>query len=124
MDIEYNIRLEAGGRTITIDWGNEPGWVERYRAELESASRISLIPKRAGGNLPPVAVTLGDGRRWVVFSQVVGQVNGPRQARVYAIGWQGTIGGRNIKALVWVYPDGHISLGETPEPLKALLGRR
>lgn len=121
MDIEYNVILETGTRPITIDWGNEPGWAERYRAELEGAGRIGLVPKRAGGKLPPVFAALGEGRRWVIFSQVVGRVNGPGQVRLYAIGWQATIGGRNVKALVWVYPDGHLSLGETPEPLIALL---
>jgi hypothetical protein len=112
--IEYNIVFEtAAGEVITIDWGNHPGWEVQYKEKMETAVRIALFPKRLGA-LPPVTVELGGGRRWLAFCKTVGVVNGGKHIHPYAVGWQMTTGTRNIKTLIWIYPDGCIEVAEKP----------
>jgi len=114
LPIEYNIAIENAGRPdVVVDWGNTPGWVEQHRERLDTADRISLIPKN-GQPLPTVTVALDGERRWVVFSRVCGVVNGDKHIRLYAIGWQQTVRGVNVKSLTWVYPTGAIEHAERP----------
>jgi len=121
LPIEYNIAIEnAGQPDVLVDWGNAPGWVERYRERLDAADRISLIPKN-GQALPTVTVTLGGDRRWVAFSRVCGIVNGDKRIRLYAVGWQQTVRGVNIKSLTWVYPTGAIEHAEQPSFINQFL---
>ena len=111
-EIAYNVAIEGDFAPLLIDWGNEAQWIDRCRAELDSAARLSLIPKD-GQKLPVVSVQLGNGRRWVLFSRIVSRVGG-KSVRLYAIGWQQTINGINVKSLTWVYPNGTIENGENP----------
>ena len=115
LPIEYDIAIEGGGRSILIEWDKDTakGWVERYQAELASAERLSLVPC-AGVALPVVTVRLGEGRRWVLFSRVFGQINTGRQIRLYCLGWQSTVKGENVKSLLWVYPGGTVESAEEP----------
>jgi len=107
-DIEYNIVVSTETEGTIINWGNEPNWADKYRELLDSAVIISLVPKKVPSHLRPVAIKLGDDRRWIIFSRVYGQVTGGKEIRLYAIGWQKSIGDKTEKSITWVYPDGGI----------------
>lgn len=132
--ILYNVIIE-GERQITVDWGNEPGWIKKYKDDLDNARRISLVPKQPGP-FPLVSVFLDDDKKWVVGSRVVGEMTNANafEFRLYFIGWQKTIeknvyaeDGRplredeshpnqqeNVKVVHWVYPGGAVETA--PEP--------
>jgi hypothetical protein len=110
----YDIAIEAPDGQIKIDWGHTPGWMETHRALLDTAERVSLLPKDPAVGLPLISTQLQPGQRWVLFSRVYGQVTGGQQVRLYCIGWQQTIGGKSVKALTWVYPNGVIENGNEP----------
>lgn len=112
MKLDYNIAIEGRGYQELVDWGEAPDWQKALQDQLESAQRISLIPKTSNG-LPVVTVELGEDKRWVVFSRVVGRLGGKR-IRLYCIGWQMTVGTKNIKSLQWVYPNGVIESADRP----------
>lgn len=117
--IAYNVAIEGDFPAVLVDWGNDPQWARRYADQLQEARRLSLIPK-AGEGLPVVTVQLDGGKRWVLFSRVVARVGGP-SIRLYAIGWQQTIGGVNTKSITWVYPNGTIESGENPAYAEMML---
>lgn len=100
--------VEGQGNQHQIDWGNCPNWADRYRDDLNNAHRISLIPKKIGGHLPIVTVAMGEGRRWIVFSRVFGRMGQEARIRLYAIGWQATVKGRNVRSINWIYPNGTV----------------
>ena len=114
----YNIAVETPNEQHLIQWGNEKGWLDTYRDLLNNATRISLIPK---GKMPLVTVQLGNGKRWIVFSRVYGRLPGG-QVRLYCIGWQMTVNGKNIKSLIWVYPNGNIECAEEPSYWRKFFG--
>ena len=112
-ELVYDVMIEAPDSQIRVDWGHEPGWMQTYKFLLARAERISLVPKD-GVNLPVVSTQLGDGKRWIIFSRVYGALTGTAKIRLYALGWQTTVGGVNVKAIMWVYPDSSIECGEEP----------
>jgi hypothetical protein len=112
-EIKYDIAVEGNGRSLLIDWGNTRNWAKTYHEQLENADRISLIPKK-GKHLSVVTVVLGEGKRWIVFSRIFGKTGTPKRRRVYAIGYQQTVKGVNIKHLTWVYPNGTIESANEP----------
>lgn len=116
LDMIFNVAVEGNFPSVLVDWGNDPGWADRIRGQLEAAQRISLIPKDVHAHLPIVSVDLSGDRRWVLFSRVYGQLamgtGGRRQVRVYCLGWQQTVGETNIKGLTWVYPNGVIEMAD------------
>ena len=120
--IEYKLIIESPQGQVTVDLGNEPGWLEHHRQLLKTASRISLLPRHSG--LPFVCVALGGTRRWIYFSRVCGSLNvpNPKQIRLYAVGWQDTVGGKNVKSILWVYPDGSVECGDEPSFVELFLG--
>jgi hypothetical protein len=109
----YDVAIE-GDYQVLIKWGETPNWIADHKELLENAHQISLIPKEQGNGMPVVTARLGDGKRWILFSRVVGQINGPKSLRMYAIGWQKTVKGSNIKSIQWVYPGGTIENAEEP----------
>jgi len=109
----YNVAIE-GKEQVLIDWGNSPDWVKKYDSLLDEADRISLIPKDKSNGLPVVTAHLDNDKRWIIFSRVAGQINGPNNIRLYAIGWQQNIKGINIKSIQWVYPGGTVENAEEP----------
>ena len=112
---KYNIVLELHGETAVVDWGNQPGWIEFLGEALENATRFMRVPKDDSG-VPVVSVTLGDGRRWILFSRVIGSTKAGlgNQIRLYAIGWQKNVGKSSVRCITWVYPDGLIEVAEEP----------
>lgn len=112
--ILYNIAVEGKAGNILIDWGNSPGWLKRHAEELAQAEYLSLLPKSADSPLPVLVVKLEQRRRWILFSRVYGTIPGVRQVRLYCLGWQNTVGGENVKSLLWVYPGGAVECAEEP----------
>jgi len=113
----YKIVLTKGTETLAeIDWGNVPGWIEKYDSELSGADRLWLIPKASGSLLRNVSVKIGGGRRWILFSRVYGRNDKglDRQVRIYAVGWQDTKDGVNRKSIIWIYPSGELEVSEEP----------
>lgn len=113
----YKIVLTKGKDTLAeIDWGNSPGWHDKYQEELEAADRLWLVPKERGALLRNVSVKLGEGRRWIAFSRVYGRssVGFDKQVRIYAVGWQDTKREVNRKSIIWVYPSGELEVAEEP----------
>lgn len=116
--IEYSILVEGvddDGKaySIPINWGNESEWVRRFKDALDGAERITLFPKEGAEKLPIVSMCL-DGHRWIVFSRVFGRTNTRKRIRLHALGWQDTVHGKNVKALIWIYPNGTIELAKEP----------
>lgn len=108
---KYNFVFNDGENETVVRLGEEPGWIDRYRSDLENAKTIALVPKERNGNNRAVMLHLGEGKRWIFFSRVFGQATTGIQVRFYAIGWQMNVDGNNIKEIVWVYPDGTIESG-------------
>ena len=112
--IVYNVIIE-GEDQIEVDWGNDPGWIQRHKDALDNAERISLIPK-IEGPYPRVTVLLDGDKRWVLGSRVHGSMTDGTgiEFRTYFIGWQRTVGSENVKSIQWVYPGGAVEC--SPEP--------
>ena len=110
-EIQYNLLIQSPLGQAVVELGKEQGWLERYRHLLDTATRLSLSPRHNG--LPFVSVSL-NGKRWIYFSRVVGKMNSVGRVRLYAIGWQETINGKNTKCLLWVYPDGSVECADEP----------
>lgn len=117
----YNVAIESEEEQVLIDWGNEKGWQDTHKELLNSADRISFIPKEQ--NLPVVTVALDNEKRWIVFSRVHGRISGGngREIRLYCIGWQKTIRGVNEKSLLWVYPGGAVECADFPTMIEQFL---
>lgn len=125
-EILYDIAIEAPDRKVKVKWGEESRWAETYRDLLDRAERISLLPKQPLFRLPVVTVKLKPDDRWIVFSRIYGQVAGPKVGktiRMYAIGWQRTVRGVNVKSLTWIYPNGAVEVGEEPTYAVEVLNR-
>jgi len=116
LPLSYNVAIESVDGQVLVDWGNEKNWQETHRELLNSAHRISLIPKNKVHDQPVVSIVLDGEKRWVIFSRVYGHVAGGngREIRMYCIGWQKTIRGVNEKSLLWVYPSGAVECAEQP----------
>jgi len=112
-EILYSLAFEGDG-SLLIDWGNTPGWLETHREFIDSATRVTLVPKDRDGGLPVVTVALTGDRRWVASMRVLWRSDNPNRVRVYVIGWQDTVKGVNVKALTWVYPNGAIECSDEP----------
>lgn len=119
-DIEYNLIIEGKTGQAVVELGQEQGWLERYRHLLDTATRLSLSPRTNG--LPFVSVSLDSTKRWIYFSRVYGEMNSPKRIRLYAIGWQDTVNGKNVKCILWVYPDGAVECAEEPNFVGRLNG--
>ncbi len=109
-DIEYNLLIHSPKGQAEVALGQEQGWLERYRHLLDTATRLSLSPRNG---LPFVSVAL-EGKRWIYFSRVYGEMNSAKRIRLYAIGWQDTVNGKNVKCILWVYPDGAVECAKEP----------
>lgn len=121
--IYYDLAVESPLGQVRIDLERDANWLETYRELLDSATRISLLPKDGTG-LPVVTVGLDNGKRWIYFSRVYGAMGAAAQIRLYAIGWQETINGENTTNLIWVYPTGTVEYAPEPEFWKAILGMK
>jgi len=117
----YNVAIESPVGQTLVQWGADPNWMEINRELLATAHTLSLIPKD-GQALPVVSVRVDADRRWILFSRVYGRVTGPGQVRLYAIGWQSTVRGVNVKAIQWVYPTGAIESADDPTYWERFLG--
>jgi len=109
--LEYNLIIQSPKGQAEIVLGQEDGWIDTYRRLLDTATRLSLSPRN--DSLPFVSVAL-EGKRWIYFSRVCGKMGTERRARLYAIGWQDTVNGKNVKCILWIYPDGTIECAEEP----------
>ena len=112
--IEYNLIIESPLGQAVVALGQEAGWIDTYGHLLGTATRLSLSPRTNG--LPFVSVAL-EGKRWIYFSRVYGEMNSPKRIRLYAIGWQDTVNGKNVKCILWVYPNGAVECAEEPSLL-------
>ena len=107
MLLDYLIEAELDGGVVRIDWDDSPRHVVTYKETLDVATAIALVP-RVGISLPVVCVQYDVYKRWIVFHKMLaGQ-------RFYAIGWQTTVRGLNVKAINWIHPDGTVEM--TLEP--------
>lgn len=127
LPFSYNIGIEVDkDQQFVVNWGQDKDWQTRMRTMLDSAFRISLIPKEKNGG-PIVTVALDDNKRWVIFSRVVGQVASATgrkvEMRLYCIGWQKKIKGVNVKSLQWIYPGGTIECSDEPTLVKYFLSK-
>lgn len=88
----------------------ESGWLGRYRKYLEQG-RITIINEQGSTFSVDTA-----GHRWVLFYRTYGRMRGKTGSvvRLLCVGWQDTMGGKNVKSLVWVYPNGTIEMAEEP----------
>lgn len=121
-NIQYNIVIQRDGEDTVVDWGSQPNWARDLKDTLDNASAITLVQKNISFGLPTIKIQLGDDKRWIIFSRVYGQVNGDRQIRMYAAGWQiQCADGQNIKCITWVYPNGSIEVGDEPAHWKLFL---
>ena len=112
--IQYNLLIQSPLGQAEVALGQEAGWIDTYRHLLDTATRLSLLPH---DGLPFVSVSL-EGKRWIYFSRVYGKMNSPERIRLYAIGWQDTVNGKNVKCILWVYPDGSVECAEEPSLIK------
>jgi hypothetical protein len=121
LPIEYRaVLVHEGGETeISL---SEKDWLKR--AEMQTLRQFSLKPAPES-KMPVVIVDLtplpdGTPRRLVWFRRVFKRLNlGTGQNsplfQLYCVGWQATVGGRNVRSLMWIYPTGTIVAGpETP----------
>lgn len=98
------VKNDLGEVKFNLD---ESGWVRSYRDYLDQG-RITISD---GVNLSVDTA----GHRWVMFYRTLGYMRGGSgSVKVLCVGWQDTIGGVNIKALNWVYPNGFIESAEEP----------
>jgi len=108
LPIQYDVSAVCEEQELLIEWENPGKWIARFKETFDNAESISLVPRNC--TLPKVTVALGDRRRWIIFTRVL--PFGAALARFYAIGWQTTVRGLNVKSIVWVYPDGCIKVTE------------
>lgn len=82
---------------------------EQENGNLDSIGWFSAFPFKQ-----PVIQKLQDGQRAILFirhKKSIGK-DGTTHERIYAIGWQATIKGKNVKHISFIYPDGRIIGGE------------
>ncbi len=107
MLLDYLIEAEIDGGVVCIEWHDSPRHVVTYKETLDAATAIALLP-RAGIALPTVRVHYDTYKRWIVFHKKIAGL------QFYAIGWQTTVRGLNVKAINWIHPDGSVEM--TLEP--------
>lgn len=121
----YNLLVESEGyENQMINLGNEKNWIGKNRALLDNASRISLVPKKQYENSMPITIVeLDNDKHWVFFTKVAGSVmsGASNPIRVYCIGWQMNINGKNVKSLTWIYPGGIVENSEEPHHIDKFL---
>lgn len=112
---EYDIVIaRLNSPLLRIDWGSTPNWMRDLADELNDADQLWLVPKKSPSPYKSLMVDLRGGKRWIIFSRVFGQSGNPNRVRLYAIGWQMTVGDANVKSIMWVYPSGEIECAEEP----------
>lgn len=119
--MDYFLYYRYNGEMETIILGEEKDWLEKHRFRLHKADLIELGPKK-GKSLPSVQVHLRPGRRWVCFSRVFKDTGSSRQVRLYCIGWQETVNGKNVKFLNWIYPGGAVEVADEPVMVHDMMG--
>jgi len=121
--MDYILYYRSNGKVETVNLGGEKGWLEEHRSRLDQADLIGLEPKKTK-RLPAIRVHLKPGRRWIYFSRVFQEINSHRRIRLYCIGWQETVNGKNVKTLNWIYPNGAVEVGEEPLAVHELLNKK
>ncbi len=120
--VSYKNRTES-----RINLENDKGWMGSV--DWSDATMFTLNPID-GANLPVVSVCLdGDApRRVVFFSRVLGRMMNDGSelvlkelARLYCVGWQSTIEGKNVKCLNWIYPTGAVICADEPPFVNELI---
>ncbi len=97
----------------------EQGWLNKYKEQLDKAKFLEFIP--LSSELPPIVVPLENGRRFIYVSRVFGMQGAGMLFRLYGFGWQATVNGRNVKQIIWVYPNGGVEVGEEPAMIEEVL---
>jgi len=92
---------------------------ERKFSEIDQ-SRLKIFswePVYNGGR--PVSVTLKEGQRLIAFRRVKWRpfLPGSTPVILYAIGWQSTVNGRNVKSITWILPDDSVVVSEDVDTL-------
>ena len=82
-----------------------------FQAVLEAEKQgllgaLWLVPFK--GPLRPVGVSLGPDRRVIFFNRRYFKPVTGEEWLVHVIGWQQTVRGRNVKCLLFVFPDGRV----------------
>lgn len=123
LKFSYDVVIFRGDKQIHVDWGNAPGWIDKYREDLDNADRIWLIPKGDNKLLRNVSVNLEGDKQWILFSRVFGSTAAglDAQVRVYAIGWKEKVNGVVRKSITWIYPSGEIEVAEKPSYAKVFI---
>jgi hypothetical protein len=97
----------------------EQGWLDKYKRQLDNAKILEFIPLEEG--LPPIVVPLVNGRHFIYVSRVFGMQGAGILIRLYGFGWQATIDGKNVKQIIWVYPNGGVEISEEPALINEIL---
>ena len=107
--------IDAEGKIL--DQLNETGQGRKLE-EIEVLKRpytIYLIPQRPG--LPQVSVKISGTKRFIYFRKIHKKVSmlgslfkGEQTvSTVYALGWQDTVEGKNVKSIMWISENGDIT---------------
>jgi len=119
LPINYMLRCQSHVGEVCQFSLEEEGWLKRYKKQLDNAVTMEFIP--TDRNLPPIVLPLGNGRRFIYVSRVFG-INGVGAfLRLYAFGWQATVDGKNVKHMIWVYPNGSVEVSEEPIMVEQIL---
>lgn len=121
LSMEYELHCQSNdGQAIQFNL-DEQGWLTKYRDALDNARLIEFIPLNSV--LPPVVLPLGNGRRFICVSRVFGSPGMGNMFRLYGFGWQATVDGRNVKHIVWIYPNGGVEVAEEPELIHEIMSQ-
>ena len=62
-----------------------------------------------------IGCELGNGRRAILFIRKTAKLVGGKTEvikKIYAVGWQKTVNEKNVKSIMFIYPDGSIRMGD------------
>lgn len=103
MPMQWTAYYSDGGSLQQFDSGGEHGYAEIDR------SRLCAFALRDFCGRLVICLHLDPGQR-LIYRKRHEQRAGSERVTVYMVGWQQTIGGQNIQAVCYIFPDGAVHM--------------
>jgi len=87
---------------------------ERAFKEIDQSRLLKFSWVPVDGQGREVSVTLRPGQRLIAFRRVKWRpfATDSKPEIYYAVGWQATVNGRNVKSISWILPDDSVVIAE------------
>jgi len=107
---KWRITLDDGSIVEqSKDGDKEPFKFNNKNSKFDKIRTFALIPKDGERDLREIRMTIPEGGRLIYFRRTMANTgNIFPKFHINLLGWQMTVGNKNVKYIMYIYPDGKI----------------